>query len=254
MKRCAIVGAAVVVAALLGAAVPAGAGVTPVPYPVLRVAKTIDQATQQGKGQKIAVPPDTVFTIRVTCGLFVTDLRFDAHGKPKSTSDPVWQDLGDGVWTAQDSQLANSRCTAEEVAITDGKGNPTSANVEVQYKCEASASTASAGAASGAPKGSRISTFRCVAPGPPFGQYYPAPPFGSATNAAVEFTAADDPTACERALAELDSEFPCLERATLTVDNLDPAWIGDRDDDDGRDHAGEPPPAVPVVSAPRFTG
>ena len=229
----AAIGVAALAAGVLAVAAPAGAGNGgEKPWPILRVMKTIGQAEQQAPGALIDVPPDTVFTVKVTCesrngnmsaqgnGFLETLLTFDSTGAPKSADKGGWTDLGDGYWTFQGYELMYKLCTAVETDIT---GTPPAGAIETQYKCDALAEQVAidytskdeeVDAANGA-------TFGCVRPLPE-GEYQPV------ADAAVQFTAFWEDEACierEDSDATTQSMTKCQETGTLTVDNLDPAWV-----------------------------
>jgi hypothetical protein len=268
----AAIGVAALGAGVLAAAgPPAGAGYSaPPPWlPTLQVAKTIAKAQQQGPGVQVDVPPGTVFTIHVDCtrvgkesvdessgsSPYPVDLTYDSTGMAlTATPQDGWQ-IQDGAWTVSSWKLLHRECTATETAVNGGAIPP---SIEVQYKCDTDGtgfvSTSSDATASGGG-----GTFGCTAPLPP-GAYHPSPPFGSATHASVEFTSPWDLGACG-ADGTTGSDSPsekCHEVGTLTVDNLDPAWLKTPDDPDhhhdDHDHEHAATAAVPVSAAPSFTG
>src|SRR5262245_30122445 len=142
----AAVGAAVLVVGSLAFAQPAFGGGSggEKPWPILQVAKTIGQADQQTAGEKINVPPETVFTITVTCEFPNKDtsvtgdpfpetvLTFDSTGAPLAADQDGWTDLGDGFWTFQGPELKYKLCTAVETEV-----DPEPAALDVAYKCDA---------------------------------------------------------------------------------------------------------------------
>ncbi len=76
----------------------------------------------------------------------------------------------------------------------------------------------------------------------------------------MEFSSPWDLGACDAPASPVtQSDSPaekCHEVGTLTVDNLDPAWlVGPDDPDHERDHDRDAPVTpTPVVAAPAFTG
>jgi hypothetical protein len=252
----AAVGAVTLVAGLLAVAVPAGAGQTgppngeDKPWPILQVMKTIGQASPPTEGT-IDVPPETVFTILVTCEFPQngadaqgdpfpdTLLTFDATGAPLSADQGGWQNLGDGYWTFQGPELKYKECSATETDVT-----PEPTALEVAYKCDASAAIVEPVVTEEEAEAAEGLVFGCVRPLPE-GEYESSPP---ATDAAVQFTAFWDREACgivngREADASLVTRQFCQETGTLTVDNLDPGWV-----------VVSPAAVVPIEIVPTFTG
>ena len=139
-----------------------------------------------------------------------------------------------GVWTVSSWKLLHRQCTATETAVN---GGPIPSSIEVQYMCDTTGTglVATTSSSDVEPAGDG-GGFGCIEPGPPFGQYYLLPPFGTATDASVEFSSPWDLGACDAPASPVtQSDSPaekCHEVGTLTVDNLDPAWLVGPDDPD----------------------
>jgi hypothetical protein len=237
------------------------------PFPILKVAKTIGEANDNGDGEDF--PEGTEFHVRVTCEAprnsnhvnaangptFVTELTFDEDGNPES-ADPQdgWVKEGD-FWVLQGDQLTNKLCIAEETDIESGdNGNGDNGDngdngaldeddVEVAYKCEATATPVLNVIDTVQSAVNNNVTFGCVRPLPE-GQYD-----DDAKDAAVQFTSFLDESACASSPSPAQNGVRCQETGILTVDNT---WDPPEPEED---EVVTPAPAPAAITiSPKFTG